>query len=100
MRQARQMMADGVEHGYVLCLTNRQLVPGPESTGTPTGVTINTRCSRGHPYALFHTHPGTGDIRPSNKDMNEAARNRIPWVCVGIPETGRIQCYRVPQVPL
>ena len=49
------------------------------------------------PFLTHNTHPGTGNIIPSDKDFETARAYRIPFVCVGIPETEQVKCYRVPR---
>jgi len=98
-QEARNMMHQGVEYGYIVCRKGKVITHGRESTGDPTHVTIDTRCPAGaRPIALFHSHPNTGNIQPSDVDLREARRHGIPNVCVGIPEDGRVKCYKVPGV--
>lgn len=99
----KEMPRDGKEHGYVVCDCGKgtgeaRLVKGPESEGHQYGVNVDVKCPIGtKPIAIYHTHPGTGNINPSEADMRAAAQNGIPWLCVAIPETGRIECYPVPK---
>jgi hypothetical protein len=108
LRQVEDIMStlpqDGKEHGFVICDrgTGRgedRLVRGPESSGHTYGVNVDVSCPIGSkPICLWHTHPKTGNINPSEADMKAAKDNKIPWLCVAIPETGESRCYPVPGV--
>ena len=99
LRQVMSQMADGREHGYVVCLTQKgDMYKGPEAVGHRYGVRISPTCRVGKPCAVFHTHPG-GVPEPSEADVRAAQEQRIPWMCIGVPETGEIKCHRVPGVP-
>ena len=94
MRQNRMPMGDGREHGFPIC-ANGGLSKGPESVGHRYGVKVSTTCPPGtRLVGLYHSHPG-GIPEPSLADIREAARFRIPNLCIGVPEQGIIKCHRV-----
>lgn len=69
---------------------------GPESTGHAYGVNVDVKCPSGtKPLVLWHTHPRSGSLHPSDADMKAARENNIPWLCVHIPENGALACYPV-----
>ena len=90
-------MRDGVEHGFVICSKGKALSRGPESSGHRYGVKIDVACGSGKPIAVYHTHPG-GRPEPSQQDIQSAQKVGIPWVCIGVPETGALKCHHVPQL--
>jgi hypothetical protein len=104
LRQAEDIMnsmpTDGLEHGFVICEKctgqgEERLVRGRETVGHKYGVNVDVTCPPGtKPKCLWHTHPGTGNLHPSEADMKAAKENNIEWVCVQIPETGQLACYR------
>lgn len=99
MRQVRMMgphMTDGLEHGYVICRTDDgDLLRGRETTGDRYNVDIDMHCPAGRPVGIFHTHPGGVPV-PSTVDISEAQRWGVEKLCIGVPETGDLQCHRVP----
>lgn len=93
MRQSRLDMTGDRETGFTIC-SNGALRRGPEATGHRYGVRVDIQCPVGKPVGIFHTHPG-GVPEPSDADITEAQRFNIPYLCIGVPETGIIRCHRV-----
>ena len=89
MRQANEI-------GFTVCRTpSGQLTHGPVATGTPTSVNIPVVCPPGSKLiALHHSHPG-GIARPSRTDVETAIRVKAKHLCIQVPETGELKCFRV-----
>jgi len=87
---------DGVEHGFTICQdAHGDFVKGPEAVGTHLSVSIDVKCPAGYrPTGLFHTHPG-GKAEPSPTDIRSARRLRINHLCIGVPETGEVECHDI-----
>lgn len=87
----------GVEIGMMLCrLSDGRLTRGPIGVGTATSVQFSDQCPSGSKVVgSFHTHPkeGGGSILPSAQDMKEAARLKMPALCIANGE--RTSCYNV-----
>ena len=94
-----QMKGDGKEWGFTVCNKDGELVKGPEAVGHHYGVDVPVRCPPGaKPAAIFHTHPfPPGLAEPSSADIQAAQRFRIPYLCIGQPESGKVTCHRVPR---
>jgi len=95
----QRMKGDGKEWGFTVCDKDGTLVRGPEAVGHHYGVDVPVQCPRGaKPAAIFHTHPyPPGLPEPSAADIQAAQRFRIPYLCIGQPESGKITCHRVPR---
>ena len=96
-----------VEFGGMLCRRpDGALTRGPIGVGTATGVQFPDQCGAGEKVVgSFHSHPkeGGGSILPSSQDMREAARIKMPALC--IVNNQKVACYAVKgvqaaQVPL
>ncbi len=87
---------DGREHGFTICQgASGKLTRGPEAVGDRHQVSIDVTCPRGsRPIGLFHTHPG-GSTNPSHADLDMAQKFHIDYLCIAVPETGRIACLKV-----
>jgi hypothetical protein len=87
---------DGVEHGFTICQdAHGDFVKGPEAVGTHLSVSIDVKCPAGYrPTGLFHTHPG-GETDPSPTDIKSARRLGINHLCIGVPETGEVECHDI-----
>ncbi|NIV33250.1 MAG: hypothetical protein GWN58_28535 [Anaerolineae bacterium] len=59
-------------------------------------MTIPISCPRGtEPIGSYHTHPG-GDPIPSSLDLRSWRDSGLPGpFCIEVPETGRVQCFRM-----
>ncbi|MCI0439847.1 MAG: Mov34/MPN/PAD-1 family protein [Chloroflexi bacterium] len=68
---------------------------GSQSQGRdPYQVTLNVSCPAGYrALSVIHTHPG-GVAVPSVQDMREARRLGLEHICVGVPETGEVRCWK------
>ena len=86
-----------VELGFMLCrLSDGRLTRGPLGVGTATAVQFPDACPSGTKVVgSFHTHPkeGGGSIRPSQQDMKEAQRRKMPALCIANGE--KTACYAV-----
>ena len=87
---------DGVEHGFTICQdAHGNFVRGPEAVGTHMSVGIEVKCPAGYrPTGLFHTHPG-GETEPSPTDVRSARRLGINHLCIGVPESGEVECHDI-----
>ncbi len=83
------------EIGFSLCrYPSGQLTHGPVVSGTPTSVNIPVACPPGARFeGLFHTHPG-GVAYPSNTDIRSARKVRAEHLCIAVPDTGEMRCFR------
>jgi proteasome lid subunit RPN8/RPN11 len=90
------LLDDGIEHGYAICQdAHGNTVKGPEAAGTRISVGIEVNCPVGYrATGLFHTHPG-GDTEPSPTDIRSARRLGINHLCIGVPETGEVECHDI-----
>ena len=87
---------DGREHGYTICRNAAgELSRGPKTIGDRYNVAIDVSCPHGaRPIGLFHTHPG-GTTNPSQADLDQAAKFHVDYLCIAVPETGRMACLKV-----
>ena len=87
---------DDVEHGFTICQdAHGNFVRGPEAVGTHMSVGIEVKCPAGYrPTGLFHTHPG-GETEPSPTDVRSARRLGIYHLCIGVPESGEVECHDI-----
>ena len=87
---------DGVEHGFTICHDAQgNFAKGPEAVGNHLSVSIDVKCPAGYrPTGLFHTHPG-GTTDPSPTDIKSAERLGISRLCIGVPETGEVECHDI-----
>lgn len=85
------------EFGAMLCrLSDGRLTRGPIGVGTATSVQFVDVCPPGSTIAgSFHSHPksGGGSPLPSAQDMREAARIKMPNLCIVTSE--KTSCYKV-----
>jgi len=90
------LQKDGVEHGFTICQDAQgNFAKGPEAVGNHMSVGIDVKCPAGYrPTGLFHTHPG-GKAEPSPTDIRSARRLRINHLCIGVPETGEVECHDI-----
>ena len=93
--QAEARMAQN-EIGFTICrAADGTLAAGPVREGTPTGVSFPISCPPKHRIeGLFHTHPG-GSTALSSVDIQTALRTGARNMCVEVPETGEMKCYKV-----
>ncbi|MDP2730132.1 MAG: hypothetical protein Q8O55_06600 [Dehalococcoidales bacterium] len=78
------------EVGYLVCRQGRVYLKQNETLGEAHSVDVSTRCSRGEPVALVHTH--NVNPHPSQLDL-QTAKERKLVVCVDWK--GRITCWKV-----
>ena len=93
--QAAPMAQATNEVGFALCRAQSgQLTRGPVAEGTPVGVNIPVSCPSGTRFVgLFHTHPG-GVAAPSDKDLRAGQATGSRNLCILVPESGELACYR------
>jgi proteasome lid subunit RPN8/RPN11 len=87
-------MPGGVEHAFTICERGGRLARGSQASGDRYSVDLVISCPHGYrALGIFHTHPGGVPI-PSEMDLRSAVLHGLTHVCVGVPETGVVRCYR------
>lgn len=84
------------EIGFTVCrVPDGSLSHGPIAEGTPMSVNIDIECPPGdRPEAIFHTHPG-GVAFPSPTDIRNTRKVGLRHLCIAVPETGELNCYKL-----
>ena len=90
------MSEKNVECGFAICQNPEgDLQKGPQTCGHRYGVQVDISCPSGYkPTGIFHTHP-MGHPKPSTVDKREARRLGIKRLCIGVPQSGQVECYDI-----
>ena len=83
------------EVGASICrMPNGKIVLGPKATGTPMSVKVPIQCPPSATFeGIIHTHPGGVPI-PSQQDLKAGRQVGANVLCIKVPETGVLRCYR------
>jgi proteasome lid subunit RPN8/RPN11 len=85
------------ETAFTVCERNNQLVRGNAGAGGPYAVSVDIGCPDGYrPIALWHSHPH-GTAQPSSADISEMQKLGLEHCCISVPQTGELQCHRIPK---
>ncbi len=85
----------GVEQAFTICERGGRVIRGSEASGDRMGVRLEVACPHGYrAIGVFHTHPGGIPVL-SEQDIKAARLQGMPHMCVGVPETGEISCYKI-----
>ena len=82
------------EVAFTLCRCNGKLVKGSTAEGTPTKVSLTPACPCGEVVGIHHTHPN-GNCTLSAKDVSEAKRLGLRFMCVSVPEKKQTRCFEI-----
>jgi len=94
-RPGRVMKQSGVEQAFTLCERDGALIRGSEASGDRMGVRLEVACPHGYrAIGVFHTHPGGVPVL-SPQDIKAARLQGMPHMCVGVPDTDEIRCYKI-----
>jgi proteasome lid subunit RPN8/RPN11 len=83
---------DANEYAKTICMRNGKIFWGSEAKGEPMSVRLRPSCPDGEAIGIVHSHP-SGTSEPSQQDISEMLRAKLPWLCVHGEDA--LRCYRI-----
>ena len=89
-------MPQDYETAFTICHRNhKELARGTGGAGGQYAVSLDIGCPDGfHPLGIWHSHP-KGQAIPSDADESEMRKLGLENLCISVPQTGELRCYRV-----
>ncbi len=96
LRQFDPNLSKEVEEAFTICYRPpNMLARGSRATGDRTRVNINTACPRSYKaIGIWHSHP-YGKCAPSSMDIQAMRQERLRNLCISVPQSGELKCYKV-----